>query len=226
MTISKLSDEYYLSKYESFIKFYDRVPHIEREIYKYCIDFKMGQSDIAALTGLTQGAISHRISRMFSRLDFLEEVGSDKREDFCKEIDNISLAFWNDAAMIEVLPKAPLTVREDDSDAYERLMPNNWGIMTFSDRVDFMLKVQHEGSLKYILDKDAKLKKYYEGLRKKTDPKLKIYITLFSFDSKSYSKQSKDLIRNFVAILNNLGRAMLQYVECTNPDMVEIREVR
>lgn len=74
MTISKLSDEYYLSKYESFIKFYDRVPHIEREIYKYCIDFKMGQSDIAALTGLTQGAISHRISRMFSRLDFLEEV--------------------------------------------------------------------------------------------------------------------------------------------------------
>jgi hypothetical protein len=89
-----------------------------------------------------------------------------------------------------------------------------------------MLKVQHEGFLKYILDKDAKLKKYYEGLRKKADPKLKIYITLFSFDSKTYSKQSKDLIRDFVATLNNLGRAKLQYVECTNPDMVEIREVR
>ncbi len=161
-----------------------------------------------------------------SCFSYAKKHGSDKWEDFCKEIDNISLAFWNDAAMIEVLPKAPLTVREDDSDAYERLMPNNWGIMTFSDRVDFMLKVQHEGFLKYILDKDAKLKKYYEGLRKKTDPKLKIYITLFSFDSKSYSKQSKDLIRNFVATLNNLGRAKLQYVECTNPDMVEIREVR
>lgn len=68
-----------LSRYEIFLKFFDKLPHIEREIFKYYCDFKMNQKEISRITGLTQGAISHRISRMFKRLDFLE-----KRESLCR----------------------------------------------------------------------------------------------------------------------------------------------
>lgn len=67
-----------LSRYDTFLKFFDNIPPIERDIFKYYCDFKMNQKEISRITGLTQGAISHRISRMFKRLDFLEE-----REKFC-----------------------------------------------------------------------------------------------------------------------------------------------
>ena len=61
---------------------------------------------------------------------------------------------------------------------------------------------------------------------KKIPTKFKLYVTLFQFSPKNYSVESKNLLKCFVENLNTLGRSNLQYIECTNPPMIEIREIR
>jgi hypothetical protein len=63
-------------RYDSFIKFFDKIPHLERKIYKYYYVVGLDQREIAKITGLTQGAISYRLSRMNVRFDFLERLDS------------------------------------------------------------------------------------------------------------------------------------------------------
>lgn len=116
--------------------------------------------------------------------------------------------------------------KKTDSEAYGKLLPADWATMTFSSKIDFTLKVQHEGFRKFILENDKKIKSYYENLQQKKDPRLKLYITLFSVEAGSYTQESKKLLKDFVDSLNNLGRAKLQFVECKDPDMIEIREIR
>jgi hypothetical protein len=59
---------------ETFLKFFDKIPHIERDIYKYYCTWSMNQADIAAITGLTQGAISHRLCRLKKRIGVLIDI--------------------------------------------------------------------------------------------------------------------------------------------------------
>lgn len=102
-----------LSRYDIFLKFFDNIPHIEREIFKYYCDFKMNQKEISSITGLTQGAISHRISRMFKRLDFLEE-----REKLCgMDVDRMfkELERYCDPFEIEMLKAAYETTSQSHS---------------------------------------------------------------------------------------------------------------
>ena len=51
-------------------------------------------------------------------------------------------------------------------------------------------------------------------------------MNLFSFPSDTTSPEAKTLLKRFVEQLNLLGRARLQYVECSNQPVVEIRETR
>lgn len=60
--------------YENFLRFYDRIPSLERDIYKYYCIFNLGQVEIADITGLTQGAISHRLAKLRARVTFLETL--------------------------------------------------------------------------------------------------------------------------------------------------------
>jgi hypothetical protein len=113
-----------------------------------------------------------------------------------------------------------------DQEAYNKLLPGDWATMTFSDKIEFTLKVQHAGFKKFILDNDTKLKTYLGKLKDKNDPRLKLYITLFTVEVEGYTPESISLLKDFVDALNNLGRAKLQFVECKNPDMIEIREIR
>lgn len=63
-----------LISYETFLRFSDKIPHNERDIYQYYQVFKFNQKDIANLTGLTQSAISHKLGRIQSRLIFLDKL--------------------------------------------------------------------------------------------------------------------------------------------------------
>lgn len=159
-------------------------------------------------------------------IKFAKHFGNNSWQKFRDEVDDITSFFWNAAIGIDMIPEAPKTERLSDEVAYERLLPHNWGIMTYSERIDFTLKVQHEGFLNFILDSDKKLKVYFSNLKEKKDSRLKLYITLFSINSDQYSTEAKDLLKDFVKSLNKLGRAKLQVIECTDPDVLEVREIR
>jgi hypothetical protein len=62
------------SRYESFVKYSEKLPYLERRIYKYYHILGLDQRTVASITGLTQGAISHKLSRINVRLDFLERL--------------------------------------------------------------------------------------------------------------------------------------------------------
>lgn len=96
-----------------FFKFFDKIPPREREIYKYYCEARMRQSDIAQTLGLTQGAISHRISRMIKRLTFLKKLddmsGGDPDDLF------ESLKEYCDPFEIEILRAFYNTTSQSDS---------------------------------------------------------------------------------------------------------------
>ena len=98
--------------------------------------------------------------------------------------------------------------------------------MSLSERIDFVNKVQHQGFLKFILEKDKRIGSFFSKVKKPDKLALKMYVLLFSFPSDNYSEESKNLLKCFIEVLNQIGRASLQYVECSNPNVVEIREVR
>lgn len=159
-------------------------------------------------------------------IKFAKHFGNQSWQKFRDEVEDITSNFWSAAIGVEILPIAPKTIRLSDEVAYEKLLPHNWGIITYSERIDFTLKVQHEGFLNYILDSDKKLKTYFSNLKEKKDSRLKLYITLFSINSNDYTEESKKLLKDFVKALNKLGRAKLQVIECTDPDVLEVREIR
>lgn len=116
--------------------------------------------------------------------------------------------------------------KRSDKSAYSNLLPLEWSTLSFSEKVDYTIKVQHEGFREFILDSDKKLKDYFSKLTEKKDHRLKLYITLFSIPADKYSEESKALLKEFVGTLNSLGRVRLQFMECKNPDIIEIREIR
>ena len=110
---------------------------------------------------------------------------------------------------------------------YENLLPADWLTLTLPQKIDFTKKVLHKGFKQYIL-RDKKLAAYFSQLKEK-DPGPALYVTVFSFPSANYSEEAKGLLRVFVGVLNDVGRARLRYVECNEPPMpptVEIREIR
>lgn len=172
-------------------------------------------------------------------LKYAMEEGKDKWMEYASLVEYVSKEFWDmsingmeDPIEPEAPPvespsvESPVIRKSSNVMTYHRLLPADWATKTFSEKIDFTVKVQHKGFLNFILDSDKKIKEYYSRLVEKRDPKLKLYITLFTIPAKKYSKESKDLLKDFVDSLNQLGRAKLQYLECTNPDMVEIREIR
>ena len=113
----------------------------------------------------------------------------------------------------------------EEKDQYSRLLPPNWADMTSPEKIDFAGKVQHKGFFDYLMFVDSKLKEYFQ--KKRTAPaSLKLYVTVFNIPSDSYSEEAKELLKTFVNHLNMIGRARLQYVQCSNPNMIEVREVR
>jgi hypothetical protein len=171
----------------------------------------------------------------------------DQYDKFIREQEFVSQEFWTyvhsigennnvTPSIIEktiepVIPeKAPEALSEPDpsemeSKCYEGLLPGNWTVMTLPQRIDFTKKVHHKGFRAYILLKDKDLKNYFSKV-KQQPVGMPIYVTLFSFPSDNYSVEAKNLLKLFIGVLNDVGRARLQYVEYNEPKTVEIREVR
>jgi hypothetical protein len=188
-------------------------------------------------------------------LKYLEIEGEHAYDKFCKEQNFVTKEFWTlatginpDEASIDVgeierraerflqagldaihpaiQPRPKDIASESEQEAMQKMLPVNWMTMAFSDRVNFVKKIQHDKFRGFVLNLDPKLKKYFSVLKPKPPLKIKLYVTLFQFPAENYSTEAKNLLKGFIEILNTFGRANLQYVECTNPSVVEIREVR
>jgi hypothetical protein len=174
-------------------------------------------------------------------IKYAMDEGKDKWMEYASFVTYVSREFWDESVkgiedpiapepvtppVKSAVSKTPEVRKASNITTYNRLLPADWTTKTFSEKMDFTIKVQHKGFLNFILDSDKKIKEYYSRLEEKRDPKLKLYITLFSIPAKKYSNESKNLLKEFVDSLNQLGRAKLQFLECTNPEMIEIREIR
>ena len=59
---------------EDFQTFIDKLPERERDLLEMYFKKKKKQKEIAVFFGVTQGAISHRLSRAIERLEFLRDM--------------------------------------------------------------------------------------------------------------------------------------------------------
>ena len=129
----------------------------------------------------------------------------------------------------DLVTKKEISLEEAEKKCYEGLLPINWAMMSFPQKVDFTKKVYHKGFREYICAQDKKIDNFFLQAKDKSGgaTNMPIYVTLFSFPSDNYSVEAKGLLKMFVGILNDVGRAKLQYVEYNEPTRtVEIREVR
>ena len=174
---------------------------------------------------------------------YIKIHGYDSYDSFIHEVGHVSQDFWKTVYTGMVLfsptqivqesqPAAqveehqPTTEAHDDEEYYKKMIPLNWIDLSKSDRIDFVLKVQHQGFKDYLIKTYPDLGHYIKQVPPQKQNKLAMYITVFQFSSDTHSVEAKALLCNFIETLNSIGRAKLQYVECTNPNVIEIREVR
>jgi hypothetical protein len=118
------------------------------------------------------------------------------------------------------------SVKKETKSDFSKMLPVNWEDMTKSERIEFVQRIKHLKFKEYVMSLDPSLKNFFSKLKAERSVKFKLYVTLFQFPADSHSEESKSLLKCFVNNLNTLGRANLEFVECTNPSVIEIREVR
>ena len=163
--------------------------------------------------------------------EYVKLNGTDSYQKFIRECEYVSFDFWNKMTGeikkdITQPSETPSESSEPLDERYQKLLPANWAVMVFSEKVSFVSKVQHKGFYDYILQSDQKLKDYFARMKNSTPRGLKLYVTIFAIPADSYSEEAKNLLKSFVDTLNMVGRARLQYVKCSDPNIIEIREVR
>jgi hypothetical protein len=164
--------------------------------------------------------------------EYVKTEGPDRLQKFCMEQQFVTEGFWDRVvgglSSKNASPTPVVIKKAQDSDSYDKLLPQDWMRMPLSDRIDFVEKVQyqHPGFYNYLIAKDRRIKEYLKKVKSYKKAPIKMYVLVFSFPSDNYSKEAKSLLKCFVETLNQIGRTSLQYVECTNPNVVEIREVR
>lgn len=158
---------------------------------------------------------------------------ADQYQKFIKEQEYVTEGFWESAHSERTIllessegVGAITQMGGADTRCYQNLLPENWEKMTNPQRIDFTKKVHHEGFRDYIFSIDPKVAKFFREMRKKSPNTMAVYVTLFSFPAENYSNEAQGLLKTFVNTLNDLGRSRLQYVECNEPHVIEIREIR
>lgn len=168
------------------------------------------------------------IERLTAKCEhYIRCYGSDAYKEFIKQQDFVTKALWKEMLKklgikwFEIDEKPPHTVD------FKSLLPLDWLSMPHPKRVDFVKQIQHDSFREYVLGLDPKLKSFFDSVKEnKKDIGMKLYVSLFSFPSDTTSTEAKTLLKKFIDQLNLLGRSKLQYVECSSPPIVEIREVR
>lgn len=155
---------------------------------------------------------------------YIRKNGVDSYLKYITEKKFVPKRFWNKIckAFLESSDNPEIPNIEDD---FYKLLPLDWVKMPFSDRIEFAKKVQHPDFLKYIFKLDPKLEGYLKKIRHNPID-FKLYVNIFTIPSETYSEEAKSLLKLFVDALNMTGRARLQFVQCTKPDIIEIREVK
>lgn len=74
--------------YDEIRPFLDRLPPREQDLIELYYHDNKNQKDIAKMFGVTQGAISSRLSRAFTRLEFLRDVPKISMEDMEEKLRN------------------------------------------------------------------------------------------------------------------------------------------
>lgn len=195
--------------------------------------FELG---LYALNNRTMRVLESKVSK------YINDNGPDCYDKFIKEEQHLTKEMWDTFVgkigygTVQMNLFAGSTSEEDaeekvvmpkkDEGVYEKLLPVKWGKMTVTEKIDFTGKVQHQGFFKYLLDSNPRIKDFFSKVKKSDKPTLKMYVSVFSFPSDNYTEEAKNLLKCFVEVLNQVGRANLQYIECSNPNTIEIREVR
>jgi len=168
------------------------------------------------------------------------DVGFDK---YVREVQPISRELWDYAIHNVAAPAQETTKQAPEQQAkptpqqarpmldFDSLMPTDWAIMPFANKIQFVSKVQHKEFRAYILGKEPKLHNFFENAEKNMGKgrksSVKLYVTIFSIKAKNHTEEAKNLLKTFVQHLSNTGRAKLQYVEIADPEnVIEVREIR
>jgi hypothetical protein len=69
--------------------FIKKLPQIERDIYYYYCTRKIKQQDIRKIIKISQGGISHRVSRILKRVQILEELKDFNLEEALNDLNKI-----------------------------------------------------------------------------------------------------------------------------------------
>jgi hypothetical protein len=107
---------------------------------------------------------------------------------------------------------------------YPKFMPLDWDKMDFSQRLDFAKEVQDPDFKKYVLGQDARLTDYFEKMDTPQN-KVKMCRTIFAAPISLYTPKARELASTIIDHLNRIAGAGLEYMECQNSKMIEIRQV-
>jgi hypothetical protein len=198
-----------MSLNEVSLIFLNKYPHVSRDAFEMSM-LKLGKKPALKAQNLCKKYYENE-----------KELGYYK---FCKEQHIISKDFWLEAIKDIQKNSLPVSDKEPINDNFESLLPVSWIKMNRADRIEFIKKIQHEGFRSYVLNLDPSLKNYFSLIQHKPE-KMKLYVTLFQIPA-SCSEEAKSILRCFVDNLNSFGRANLQFVECKEPNVIEIREMK
>ena len=129
-----------------------KMPKAEQDLYFYLIVRKITQKEIAPLLGITQGAVSSRLSRLKKRLEFLQELEKFNLENFEANL------FLFDAFEVELLRGMLETTCQSET---ARRLNNIYGIGEQSKTKMTQVKVRHRFEKLLFKMKEAK-HPYYE----------------------------------------------------------------
>ncbi len=93
--LNSISDRI-LFRFEEFEPFISRLPQREIDLLEMYYREEKNQKEIAEFFGVTQGAISHRLSRAKKRLSFLKKMPKISEEDLIKRLNPYFTTFETD----------------------------------------------------------------------------------------------------------------------------------
>lgn len=146
--------------FDEILPFLDRLPAREQDLIELYYRKNKNQKDIAKMFGVTQGAISSRLSRAFTRLEFLRDVPKISITDMEKKLRN----YFGDIE-IEIIKYMMQTTCQSQT----AFLINKKYDLIDNQRMT-QVKVRHRfekciSRLGELMKLDSELKEYYRLLR-------------------------------------------------------------
>lgn len=146
--------------YDELQPFLDRLPPREQDLIELYYRENKNQKDIAKMFGVTQGAISSRLSRAFTRLEFIRDIPKISIEEVEDKLQN-----YFDDTEIEIIVGMMKTTCQSRT---ATLINEKRGLKGEKDRMT-QVKVRHRFEkcicrLKDLMNLDPELKEYYQLL--------------------------------------------------------------